>query len=82
MSAASVCIDCDSNLSICESINEKWQPSAAIDVGRTGFEPATSALSRRRSKPAELTTHDLFWQNYTNWNVVQMLLDISSDKPI
>ncbi len=25
-------------------------------VGRTGFEPVTSALSRQRSKPAELTT--------------------------
>ena len=25
-------------------------------VGRTGFEPVTSALSRQRSKPTELTT--------------------------
>jgi hypothetical protein len=27
-------------------------------VNRAGFEPATSALSRQRSKPAELTVQD------------------------
>ena len=28
------------------------------EVGRTGFEPVTSALSKQRSKPTELTTRE------------------------
>lgn len=33
------------------------------EVGTTGFEPVTSALSRRRSKPTELSTLFKFmWQ--------------------
>lgn len=28
------------------------------EVGRTGFEPVTSALSRQRSKPTELTSRE------------------------
>lgn|GEM_PF-5564444 len=44
------------------------------EVGHTGFEPVTSALSRQRSKPTELMTLKLFAKDKPNFETRKLKL--------